>query len=256
VAVVRWGRPAPPTWRDAIGLATAGALTFLAVAIPMSVTRLRFETGRTWVLSSLGATLLLMAVAAMAGRATRKAWVAHGLAALFIALGTAGVLAQHGLYSARSELLRTTLGAIVDEAPGLQPETLVALVYERGIGDRPPGISIRSGVLTHVLRFIYDEPSLLGCIAAPPTWPVQDATCRLGRHQVVAHIKADGSERSFAYSRVVAVRYLAGGGASVIQRLEPRAAPEARAAYRPAQRIRTSGEAPTRAEHLGIVPAR
>ena len=39
-------------------MATAGALAFFAVAGPMSLTRLRFDSGRTWILSSLGATLL------------------------------------------------------------------------------------------------------------------------------------------------------------------------------------------------------
>jgi hypothetical protein len=149
-----------------------GAARFLIVAgllgiglgfSPFVLTSLRFTAGRSFIVSSLGAALFIPGlIGILVGRLDRAKAAAASLMSLLVCLGTIRVLDQHARYIDSTHRCASILAGIIRQAPEVRPGVFFAVVYagDRGEFWRTAGFSLRTDVVEHALRFLYDHQEL------------------------------------------------------------------------------------------------
>lgn len=145
-------------------LTLAGLLVIGLGFAPFVPTSLRFTDGRSFIVSSLGAALFVPGIAGvLSGKTGRVRTVTVGLMGLLVCLATVRVLHQHARYCTGSNRQGSMLAAVIEQAPGVRPNTFFAMLFvgETGEVRRTAGFSPRSNVFEHALRYLYDEQNLL-----------------------------------------------------------------------------------------------
>jgi len=141
-------------------LTVAGLLMIGLGFAPFVPTSLRFTDGRSFIVSSLGAALVLSGIAGIFfGRTGWVRTVTVGLMGLLVCLATVGVLDQRARYNGGANVQDSMLAAIIEQAPHVQPNTFFALIFVSKPGEirRAAGFNPRNNVFEHALRHLYDE---------------------------------------------------------------------------------------------------
>lgn len=241
-----------PSWTMIGRVALAGAIAFAATVVPMSLTLVRFDTGRSWILSSLGATLILVAAAATCARLARRPGIARAVLTVVVALATVQTLAHHLRYVRGSDVVRRTLASIVELIPTPAPDTVLAVLWAPD-AVRPPGLGSRSGVLTHAVRFIYDDQTVLAGVGLPGRLRADDVTLGVGEESLVARFHGDGRVATFPYRLAILLDAESPDRMRLLEELPVSVSATARSSYHPRGRM-SDGALPSRAVALGLAP--
>ncbi len=149
--------------RPARFLVIAGLLGIglgFALFVPTS---LRFTDGRSFIVSSLGAALFVAGlIGVLCGRRVHARTFAIGSMSLLVSLGTVRVLDQHARYRNDARRLDSILAGVIRQAPDVRPGAFFALSYAGRPAEfwRTAGFNLRSNVVEHALRFLYEKREL------------------------------------------------------------------------------------------------
>lgn len=217
-------------WRDAdpadprLGrfLLVAGLVVLGLGFAPFVPTSLRDTDGRSFIVSSVGATLAVVgAVQIVAGRKPWSRAVAVSLLGIAVGLGTSSLLGQRERYDRSSDAESALLRSIVEQAPRPDRGTVIAIEFRRPPGRffKQNGFWPRANVFENALRYLYDDQSLHACLI----FPHRASRAALTPDGVEIRRSRHGGTTRYGYDRVLAFDGGLGGRAT-LERSVPRPA--------------------------------
>jgi len=232
-------------------LAIAGLLVIGIGFAPFALTYLRFGDGHSFIISSLGAPLVVLAVAGfMCGRTRWSRLAFRGLIGILIGAGMAGALSQHALYVRGSRAQDAILASIVEQAPGVPPHTFFAVGfsgYPKEL-EGAAGIHRRNNVLQHALSFLYEVPSLEAGLLESKTVAVYGDKHQLALEGITGQMLSRGPLPTIPYDRVLIYRVFADLRVKLLRWLPKRFRDPAARTYRPRRTINFDAPPPRRVE--------
>lgn len=231
------------------GLIIAGMIVIGLGFAPFVPTVLRFSSGHSFVVSSLGAPLVISAVAGMMcmGRGRWDA-VYRGLMGVLIGVAMVGALTQHALYIRGSLAQDAILASVIEQAPGVSPLAFFAVGFNDRLDalQRAAGIHRRSNVLHHALSFLYDDPSLQAGLLNSKAYTAWGKGYRLAPDGVAEDSPSGPRSLTIPYERVLIFRVKADLTVKLLQWLPKRYRDPTGRTYDPQQMIATDTPPPRR----------
>ena len=230
-------------------LVVAGAVGIGLGFAPFVPTSLRFTSGHSFIVSSLGAPLVISALAGMMCVGKGRWDAAYGgLMGCLIGVAVVGALTQHARYIRGSLAQDAILASIIELAPGVPPWTFFAV----GFNDRSDdlqwaaGIHRRSNVLHHALSFLYYDPSLQGGLLNSQAYTARNEGYRLTTEGVTVDPPSDPGPAAIPYERVLIFRVKADLTVKLLHWLPKKYRAPTGRAYNPLQMIATKTPPPHR----------
>jgi len=209
VGVLLWPKNGSLDHRLLRFLIIAGMLVIGLGFAPFVPTSLRFTDGRSFIISSLGAVLVVSALAGFMCNGIRwKHKVFQGVIGILIGAGMIGMLAQHALYVRGSLAQDAILESIIEQAPGVLPGTFFAVGFREKPKElrRAAGFHRRGSVLHHALSFLYDDPSLQAGLLVSKAGAVRGDDYRLTPEGISGHMSPGRPFPTIPYERALVFR--------------------------------------------------
>ncbi len=190
-------------------LVVAGFVTIGLGFAPFVPTELRWTSGRSFIISSLGAVLVVPAVVAMLGRRSRWARpIAVTLIAGLALVGASSAFAQHARYNRGAMMQDRIFASIIEQAPRVRADVFFAVKFtgEPPALRRAVGLHRRSNILRHALRYLYNEQSLSGGLVDSNRFTAVADRYQLTREGVGGSLEAGQTLPTVSYEDVLIFR--------------------------------------------------